>query len=76
MPNVCAQPLAGNAPLTLTFTNLSTDATAYLWDFGDGTTSNQENPTHIYATPGEYNVSLAASGPGAAYWVASLRDYE
>ncbi|MFC2176227.1 PKD domain-containing protein, partial [Bacteroidota bacterium] len=43
------------------FNNESTNgAVSYLWDFGDGTTSTDENPTHIYAAAGTYNVSLTA----------------
>lgn len=34
----------------LNFTNLSTKATSYSWDFGDGNTSTDENPTHTYAS--------------------------
>ncbi len=34
--------------------------TTYSWDFGDGTTSTQNRPTHIYSRPGVYNVSLLA----------------
>ena len=30
----------------------------YLWDFGDGTTSYQQNPTHVYSTDGEYLIQL------------------
>jgi PKD repeat protein len=33
-------------------------ASYYLWDFGDGTTSNLPNPSHVYETKGEYNVCL------------------
>lgn len=33
----------------LTFTNTSTDADTYAWDFGDGTTSTEKNPTKSYA---------------------------
>jgi gliding motility-associated-like protein len=43
---------------TLNFTNTSQDAFAYLWDFGDGTTSRQINPTHTYTAAGTYVVSL------------------
>ncbi len=43
------------------FTNQSIDANQYAWDFGDGTTSNLENPTHIFMGPGTYEVSLTAS---------------
>ena len=42
------------------FTNNSTAATSYVWDFGDGTSSNMVNPTHIYLSPGFYTVSLIA----------------
>ena len=46
---------------TVSFTNLSTGANAYLWDFGDGNTSNLQTPTHTYSTPGTYDVSLTAN---------------
>jgi hypothetical protein len=49
-----------------TFTNNSVGATAFLWNFGDGTTSTQENPTHTYAVSGNYQVSLIASSPCGA----------
>lgn len=50
---------------TVTFTNQSTgEITAYAWDFGDGTTSNEENPTHSYGAAGSYLVTLHVSGPG------------
>jgi PKD repeat protein len=43
------------------FTSLSSGtnaSTSYFWDFGDGTTSTDENPVHLYATSGWYNVCL------------------
>lgn len=50
--------LSGNSPLTVTFTNLSTgDIVSWLWDFGDGNTSIDQNPIHVYL-PGIYDVSL------------------
>ena len=45
----------------ITFTDNSPVATGWLWDFGDGNTSNQQNPTHVYAAPGTYNVQLTVS---------------
>jgi PKD repeat protein len=51
----------------LQFTNSSTDATSYLWKFGDGTVSTVVNPTHRYTKAGTYNVVLIAyrtSAPG------------
>jgi large repetitive protein len=40
------------------FTNQSDSATSYLWKFGDGNTSTLVNPSHIYSSPGIYNVKL------------------
>ena len=42
------------------FNNESEESTSYLWEFGDGETSTEENPFHIYATPGTYSVRLNA----------------
>lgn len=46
--------------LTVTFTNLSANATDYNWNFGDGSTSTEENPVHTYTEPGNYDVTLNA----------------
>ncbi len=50
---------------TVTFVNISTNATAYLWDFGDGETSTQSSPIYTYA-PGTYIVRLTASNAAGA----------
>jgi len=46
---------------TFLFTNTSTGAVSYFWDFDDGTSAIQANPNKIYNTPGNYNVSLMAT---------------
>lgn len=48
-------------PATVSFQNLSTNGVSYQWDFGNGQTSTQANPTVTYTTPGTYNVTLVAS---------------
>ncbi len=48
--------------LEYTFTNSSTNAIAYEWDFGDGNTSTEESPTHTYDSAAEYTVTLTAIG--------------
>jgi PKD repeat protein len=45
---------------TIQFTNLSRRATSYQWDFGDGSTSTEVNPSHIFHS-GTYDVKLTAS---------------
>ena len=45
------------------FTNLSSNkAQSYVWDFGDGTTSTEKNPLHIFAKSGYYTVTLTVKG--------------
>jgi PKD repeat protein len=59
-------PLIGTRPHTVTFTNQSTNAASYSWDFGDGGSSTAVSPTYVYASAGEYTVTLTAIGPGGA----------
>lgn len=51
------------APFPAQFNDLSTAETGitYLWDFGDGTTSTEQNPLHVFTTAGNYSVSLTIS---------------
>jgi PKD repeat protein len=44
--------------LTYSFSGISTSATLWHWDFGDGDTSSQQNPVHAYSQPGIYSVCL------------------
>lgn len=46
---------------TVYFTNTSTNATSYLWDFGDGQTSTQASPSHVYAASGTFTICLTAT---------------
>lgn len=47
---------------TVSFTDLSTNATSWFWDFGDGNTSTQQNPTHTYNPVGNYTATLTING--------------
>jgi PKD repeat protein len=49
-----------NNPLKVSFTNESAKATRYGWNFGDGTSSSEENPMHEYLAGGTYKVTLIA----------------
>ncbi len=54
------------------FTDLSSISSpgtlvSHAWDFGDGNTSNQQNPGHTYAAPGSYNVSLIVGDNAGCY---------
>lgn len=52
------------APANVTFKNLSTDADKFIWDFGDGISSNEESPVHEYFSFVKPVVSMQASGRG------------
>jgi len=45
---------------TVSFFDVSLNTASVLWDFGDGNTSTQANPTHTYSAPGTYTVNLTA----------------
>jgi PKD repeat protein len=47
---------------TVSFTDLSTNATGWSWDFGDGNTSTDQNPVHTYSPIGNYTVTLTVNG--------------
>lgn len=64
--NFQANPERGEVPLTVQFTNTSNDRDSsagshFLWDFGDGTTSTDESPTHTYHQPGKPTVKLTVT---------------
>jgi len=54
-------PLSGDAPLTVNFTDLSTQSpTSWSWTFGDGGSSSAQDPSHQYTDGGDFTVSLEA----------------
>ncbi len=60
-------PLSGTIPLTVNFTDLSSGGpTVWAWDFGDGGTSTEQNPAHVYDQPGTYTVRLDVTGEGGS----------
>ncbi|MCB5223821.1 MAG: PKD domain-containing protein [Candidatus Syntrophosphaera sp.] len=57
-----AEPMCGDVPLTVEFTDLSTeDIIQWNWDFGDGGTSTQQHPVHLFEEKGLYQVELTVS---------------
>ncbi|WP_292393474.1 PKD domain-containing protein [Methanoculleus sp. UBA303] len=56
-----ANTTSGDAPLTVAFTDNSTGADSWSWDFGDGATSADRNTTHTYTAPGTYSVNLTVT---------------
>jgi len=63
------------APALVNFTNESFNAGTFQWNFGDGGTSNQLNPSHTYQNPGLYTVTLIASGGACGTDTLILVDY-
>ena len=52
----------GEAPLTVAFTDLSSgDVTAWNWSFGDGGSSTEQDPAHVYTAAGVYSVVVTPS---------------
>ena len=59
-----ARPPQGDAPLAVEFVDRSFGGvTSWSWSFGDGTTSQLQNPTHVYTDGGVYGVTLTVEGP-------------
>jgi len=55
-------PTAGQVPLSVQFQDQSTgNPTSWYWEFGDGATSTQQNPVHVYVTDGLFTVKLTVS---------------
>lgn len=68
---------SGKAPLTVSFSSSSSydpdgNITSYSWNFGDGTTSSQPNPSHAYQSAGSYTATLTATDDKGAIGTTSL----
>ena len=76
--SVSASAYTGVDTLTVTFTATVDGAenVTYAWDFGDGTTSTEASPTHTYAAPGFYTVSLTVTDAADATRTASFEGGE
>lgn len=71
--NFTANKTEGYAPLTVQFTDKSTnDPTSWNWEFGDGQTSDVQNPEHTFSTEGVYEVNLTATNDDGANNVKSM----
>ena len=51
-------------PLVVNFINTSENYSNWSWNFGDGTTSTERNPSHFYSLAGTFNAVLSITGPG------------
>ncbi len=78
VPSFEAEPLSGDAPLAVEFSDTSEGiVTSRLWDYGDGTSewvNSSTETTHMYAIPGIYTVSLTA-GNGGGQATETKTDY-
>jgi len=65
-----ATPTSGKSPLSVAFTGNGTDPdgtiASYAWTFGDGGTSGVRNPSHVYATPGNFTATLTVTDNNGA----------
>jgi PKD repeat protein len=67
VPDFTGSPTSGVKPLTVQFTDRSSgQITSRSWSFGDGQTSSEASPVHVYENAGSYTVSLTVSGPGGS----------
>jgi hypothetical protein len=61
---------SGCAPLAVNFINQSVNAAKFAWTFGDGGSSEEENPGYIFDEPGEYTVNLKVTGTDGQEYTA------
>ncbi len=66
---------SGCQPLSVQFANTSQNAVSYLWNFGNGNTSNLANPSNVYNLSGNYTVSLTASDANGVSNTKSITNF-
>jgi gliding motility-associated-like protein len=66
-------PPFGCAPYDAVFNNISAGGQVFQWDFGDGATSTQTNPTHHYPDPGTYTIRLIAIDSATCNFIDSTK---
>jgi PKD repeat protein len=67
LADFAGNPTFGYPPVSVNFTDLSIDLVdTWEWDFGDGNTSVEQNPTNEYEAGGQYSVRLKITGPGGS----------
>lgn len=59
-------------PDPVVFDNNSTNGNAFFWNFGDGSTSTEENPTHLYSGAGDYTVTLVVTDTNGCFTPDSI----
>lgn len=64
------------APTTIDFINTSSNAVTYRWDFGDGSFSTEQQPSHAYNFAGTFLVGLKVTGPAGSDSVCKIVDIE
>ena len=77
-PEFSASPVEGYATLSVTFTDLSSpesEIASRSWDFGDGSSSTDANPTHEYSDRGRYTVTLTVENASGSQFVATKAGY-
>ena len=75
IPAFTSNTTTGCLPVEVAFTNLSSNSVEWLWDFGDGTTSIDETPSHTYQNSGNYNVSLKITADYGCTYTKTVNNY-
>lgn len=71
----CKSPVTVNFTNNTTLNTTSSVAVTYAWDFGDGSTSAAQNPTHVYTTQGKFTVKLTATTADGCTQTLTQADY-